>query len=137
VDYDRTLRITARALEVAGLSALAERRKLLPSPPPSPAWAVALYGGALHNDVHAEPELAAYTFAPRLLAATLGRFVEIDLVVPEFAARSASLRAQPWWRVYLRARRAAVARGPEAVVMVRRSARSFVIVFPETAPAKR
>lgn len=154
VDYDRTLRITARALEEAGLSALAQRRKLLAASPGAPApgaggrgsaaptvearsWAVALYGGALHNDVHPDPSLAAYSFAPRLLAATLGRYVEIDLIVPEYAARSDSLRAQPWWRAYLRSRRGAASVGAAAVVMVRRSARSFVIVFPSTSLPRR
>jgi hypothetical protein len=140
VDYDRTLRITARALEHATLAALRERRDQ-----PSASRAVAVYGGALHNDVHPDPSLAGYSFAPALLAATLGRFVEIDLVVPEYAAGSPALRAQPWWPVYLRALRTgangdpALRRGPgqvavvPAVVMVRRSPRSFVVVFPRTS----
>ncbi len=149
VDYDKTLRITARALENAALRALRDRRRLdvvaSMGAPPSPNAAastgspvsgaaarafLAVYGGALHNDLHPDPELAPYTFAPGILAATLGRYVEIDLVVPEYAAGSAPTRAQAWWRVYQRARR------PGATIMVRRSARSFVIVFPARARAR-
>jgi hypothetical protein len=127
VDYDRTLRVTAGALETAILRALAS------PPPPSGAAPsagprlVGVYGGALHNDLHPDPELAAYSFAPRVLGATLGRYVEIDLVVPEYAAQSAAVRAQTWWRAYERARR------PGAAVLVRRDARSFVVIFAAQA----
>jgi hypothetical protein len=121
VDYDRTLRLTTRALEEAVLSALRERRQR----PPAGRSLVGIYGGALHNDVDPEPGLAAYSVAPRLLAATLGHVLEIDLVVPEYAARSAAVRAQPWWKAYTRARGSG-----KATLMIRRSARSFVIVFP-------
>ncbi|HEY8924696.1 MAG TPA: hypothetical protein VIU64_09965, partial [Polyangia bacterium] len=92
-----------------------------------------VYGGALHNDLVPDPELAAYSFAPRVLAATLGRFLEIDLVVPEYAAGSSVVKAQPWWRAYERARP-----GRRAAVLIRRSARSYVVVFPfHFAPTTR
>src|SRR6185295_18731134 len=137
VDFDRTLRLTARALRDAVLGALASHnramaaRAALPSASASASatrGVVAVYGGALYNDVHPDPDLAAYSFAPEIMAATLGRFVEIDLVVPEFVAAggagAAAVRAEPWWRAYLRLRR------PGRTVLVQRSPRSFVIVFP-------
>jgi hypothetical protein len=121
VDYDRTLKVTARALETAILRALASAR--------APAaktrdGLVAVYGGALHNDRNPDPELAAYSFARGAQAATLGQYVEIDLVVPEYAAGSAAVRAQSWWRPYLQQRR------PGATVLVQRAPRSFVVIFP-------
>lgn len=147
VDYDRTLRVTERALETATLRALAERRRPY----------VAVYGGALHNDVHPHPLLGAYSYAPAVLTGTLGRFVELDLVVPEYldplppgrgrAPTAAALRRHDrenqgkydWWPAY----RAAVGQAPQAsqapgerrgdvssVLLIRRSPRSFVIVFP-------
>src|SRR5207237_2098089 len=88
VDYDRTLRVTARALEGAVIRAVGEAAVRSGSGA-SPRM-VGVYGGALHNDLAPDPELAAYSFAPRVLAATLGRFLEIDLVVPEYAAASAA-----------------------------------------------
>jgi hypothetical protein len=136
VDYDRVLRITAAALESAALRALAERaartaREAHGAVEDSPARArptVAVYGGALHNDVAPDPELGSYSFAPALLRATLGRTLEVDLVVPEYAValRNAGVTGQPWWRAYLKARR------PGGVVLVRRGSRSFTIVFDRT-----
>ena len=119
VDYDRTLRVTAGALETAIGRALR-----VAATGSAQARLVGVYGGALHNDLYPDPELRAYSFAPAVLRATLGQYVEIDLVVPAYAAGSPAVRAQSWWRVYEKTRR----RG--AAVLIRRSSRSFVIVFP-------
>lgn len=133
VDYDRTLRVTARALETAILRGLVAAAAAARATGPR---LVGVYGGALHNDLHPEPELAAYSFVPPVLKATLGHYVEIDLVVPEYAEGSEAVRAQPWWRAYRSARR------PGATILVRRAPRSFVVVFPagasrKHAPARR
>jgi hypothetical protein len=156
VDYDRTLRITTRALEEAALAALRERVRgaaRTPARPPNPDGGavdvtdatdaasgrslIGIYGGALHNDLHPEPELGAYSFGPKLLAATLGRVLEVDLVVPEYAGGSAAVRAQSWWKAYARSLR--LHRGlpgrAEATLMVRRSERSVVIIFPPVSKA--
>jgi hypothetical protein len=128
VDYDRTLRITAGALDGAiarGLRAAAAAART------AGPRLVAVYGGALHNDLHPDPALAPYSFAPAVSRATLGHYLEIDLVVPEYAEGSAAVKAQPWWRVYRAARR------PGQTVLVRRDPRSFVVVFPTTASRKR
>jgi hypothetical protein len=130
VDYDRTLRITAQALQTAIARALRERGRVgseATSGQPRPS--IAVYGGALHNDVRPDPDLAAYSYAPGILAATLGRYVEIDLIVPAYVRASATSLAQAqsqgWWRPYLRARGVGV-----TTVLIRRGPRSFVIVFP-------
>ena len=137
VDYDRTLRITARALETAIVRGLGPARSMgeaggrpdVAAPAPGPRF-VGVYGGALHNDLHPEPELAAYSFAPRVLAATLGKLVEIDLVVPEYASSSVPVRAQPWWRLYARGPR------PGATALITRDPRSFVVIFPRQPRAR-
>jgi hypothetical protein len=127
VDYDRTLRVTAGALETAILRALRPPHSDSALAKDGPRF-VGVYGGALHNDLHPDPDVAAYSFAPHVLGATLGRYVEIDLVVPEYGASSAAVRAQDWWRAYQRARR------PGATVLVTRDARSFVLIFPAWVP---
>jgi len=127
VDYDRTLRVTAAALDTAISRAL--RSAALAARTTGPRL-VAVYGGALHNDLHPDPELAAYSFAPAVLKATLGHYIEIDLVVPEYAETSEAVKAQPWWRAYQAARRSG------ATVLVRRDPRSFVVVFPGTTSQK-
>jgi len=128
VDYDRTLRVTAGALEASIARAL--RAAALAARTSGPHL-VAVYGGALHNDLHPDPEVAAYSFAPAALKATLGHYVEIDLVVPEYAETSAAVKAQPWWRVYRAARRTG------ATILIRRDPRSFVVVFPGSASQKQ
>lgn len=125
VDYDKTLRITASALQAAVLRSLALRSNGQPRP------LLAVYGGALHNDVRPQAGVAPYSFVPGIMAATLGRYLEIDLVVPEYAAGSAFARVQNWWKPYLEARGRA-----SATIMVRRGPRSFVIVFPAQRKAK-
>jgi hypothetical protein len=143
VDYDRTLRVTERALEVSTLRALAERRRTF----------VAVYGGALHNDLHPNPLLAAYSYAPAVMAGTLGRYLEIDLVVPEYvlppptppgkppavalAARRKAERENrgkyDWWLAYRSAEKPGPSRQAgrsSSVLLIRRSPKSFVLVFP-------
>lgn len=128
VDYDRTLRVTTGALEAALGRALRAAAAAARTAGPH---LVAVYGGALHNDLHPDPELTAYSFAAAALKATLGHYVEIDLVVPEYAETSAAVRAQPWWGVYRAARRAG------STVLIRRDPRSFVVVFPAWVSQKR
>jgi len=130
VDYDRTLRVTSVALETAIGRAL---RAAAAGAGTTGPRLVAVYGGALHNDLHPDAELAAYSFAANVLKATLGQYVQVDLVVPEYVetgTASAALKAQSWWRAYRAARRAG------ATILVRRDARSFVVVFPGAASQK-
>jgi len=151
VDYESTLRLTGEAIRRTVERALLERARPAPGawspavaptsaasasgagrpgpPPPAPPRpALAVYGGALHNDVYPLPGLAAYSYARAIRFATLGRYVEIDLVIPEYAGSSPLLRAQDWWGAYRRARR------PGAATRIRRGSTSYVIVFPPAAP---
>jgi len=54
------------------------------------------YGGALHNDVAPRPEREAWSFGPRLSRLTVGRYVEVDLVVPEFIGDGPAWKALSW-----------------------------------------
>ena len=131
LDFDRTLRLTGDALRRTIETALLERARLGPRPtsPPGLRPLVAVYGGALHNDVYPLPGLGIYSYARAIRVATLGRYLEIDLVIPEYADTSPLLRAQDWWPVYRHARRAGRA------TRIRRGPTAFVIVFPAAAPA--
>jgi hypothetical protein len=117
VDYDRLLKLTERHLETAIRQALLLRRT-----PERPL--VLVYGGALHNDLHPAGALAPYAFGPAIFAATHGDYREIDLYVPEFVERIASMRAEPWYGAW----RALDA--PASTVVIPRSARSTIVVFP-------
>jgi hypothetical protein len=55
-----------------------------------------------------------------------GRFVAVDLVVPEYIGDDEAWRAFAWWPHYDRARLGA------KTTVFRTGERSFVLVFPET-----
>jgi hypothetical protein len=120
VDYDALLRMTSEKLE-AGI------REVLARPGAHDDRAVVVYGGALHNDLAPAPDLSAYTFGESVSTSVGGKYLEVDLYVPEYAEKQKSLRAEPWYRAYRRA-----ARSGQAVV-IERSLASYVIVFPRAA----
>ncbi len=85
---------------------------------------VVVYGGLLHNDLTPPADTAAWSYAPAVAAHVGGRFVAIDLVVPEFIGDDDTWRALAWWPHYDRATMAA------KVTLFRTGDRSFVLVLP-------
>lgn len=144
VDYDQLLRLTGASLgaqvtQAVGALSGADVRRL-----------VAAYGGALHNDAAPARDIAPYGFAAAAAGASLGRYVEIDLVLPESLAsdRPDPSRSQQRQSRQRQSRqrivdtvlgpsveRRALARALALVrtgstVVIRRSMRSYVLVFP-------
>jgi hypothetical protein len=91
---------------------------------------VVLYGGMLHNDLAPRGENARWSYAPELANHVGGRFVAVDLVVPEFIGDDDTWRAFAWWPHYDRRRL-----GRKATLF-RTGDRSYVLVFPETHRAE-
>jgi len=114
VDFDRLLRLTRDQLEAKIRAALARKGSGL----------VLSYGGALHNDVDPPSDLVPYAFGPAVARLVPGRYVELDLYVPEFIEKNPTIRAKPWYQVYRHSRR----RG--RVTLVRRGESSFALIFP-------
>lgn len=117
VDYDRLLALTRAHLQRAIEQALA-----LPRPAGRPL--ILVYGGALHNDLQPAPALAAYSFGPAIEARTSGGYREVDLYAPELVDALPALRAEPWYPVWKAAAQ------PGRTVLIRRSPRSAVVLFP-------
>jgi hypothetical protein len=118
VDYDALLRMTSDKLE-AGV------REVLGKPGAGgDARAVVVYGGALHNDLAPPEGLSAYAFGESLSKTVGGKYLEIDLYVPEYVEKQKALQAEPWYRAYKKAAR------PGQAVLIERSLASYVIVFP-------
>ena len=91
---------------------------------------IAVYGGALHNNRFPEAGIADWSYAADADRATGGRFVEIDLVVPELAAASPAARREPWFPL------AGAPRDPDHPVLVwTRGERSFVVILPPSSSA--
>jgi hypothetical protein len=88
---------------------------------------IALYGGALHNDRFPAEGVEDWSYATRVDELTGGKFVEVDLIVPELAEADTAAQKQPWF--------ALVHDRAPTVKVWRRGERSFVVVFPRTPAA--
>lgn len=113
IDFDKLLRLTRDQLKTQIRAALARPGRRM----------VVSYGGALHNDAHPSADVAPYAFGPAVSRAVDGRYLEINLYVPEFIEKNTEMRAQPWYAAYRRSSR------PGRVTLVRRSESSFALVF--------
>ncbi|HEY4392569.1 MAG TPA: hypothetical protein VGP64_00830 [Polyangia bacterium] len=124
VDYDRLLTMTGQHLGRAIEQALA-----LPRPADRPL--VLVYGGALHNDLLPNPELAKYSFGPAIDALTHGDYREIDLFVPELVDTMPALRAERWYAAWR------PTRTKPGATLVRRQPRSAVLLFEDQATRRK
>jgi hypothetical protein len=87
---------------------------------------VVTYGGALHNDLDPSPERAGWSFGPALREWTGGRYVAIDLYVPELIDGGDAWKKLPFYPYY------DATKAPTKTRVFRRGT-SFVIVLPRTA----
>lgn len=93
---------------------------------------VAVYGGALHNDLYPSAEFRPYTFGPGTAIAFPGQYLEVDLYVPEFIDKDPGLGKEPWFAKYQQARRSAAKDARGRTWVVRRGKGSFILLFPPT-----
>jgi hypothetical protein len=88
---------------------------------------VVAYVGAMHNDLSPRPGRERYSYGPELARATEGRYVELDVFVPEFIQDTDTWRAMPWFSHFDRTRRR------EKTTLFRTGPQSFVLIFPNSA----
>ncbi|MCC6214602.1 MAG: hypothetical protein IT376_07020 [Polyangiaceae bacterium] len=88
---------------------------------------VVAYGGAMHNDAAPRPGREAWSFGPALRAETGGRYVELDLIVPEYVKDTEAWRSLPWYPHFDRASH------PGKTKLYRSGPESFVLVLPSAA----
>lgn len=58
---------------------------------------VVLYGGAIHNAVEPFEGSGGYAFGPSLVATTRGRYVELDVFVPELVSDTDAWKRFAWY----------------------------------------
>src|SRR5262249_13100155 len=80
VDAVAMLELTTKELGRIATEAVLHRDK----DPAHRPW-IAVYGGALHNDRFPDKATADWSYAAKVDGVTHDHFVEIDLIVPEFA----------------------------------------------------
>lgn len=122
-DFAKMLRLTRDRLQDEVLACLSRRAR-----PERPARLVVVYGGALHNDLYPAPADRAYAFGPSLYAKAGGAYLEVDLFVPEYIHDDERLAAEPWFALFEQNA------DTHDALLIRRSERSFVILFP---PSRR
>jgi hypothetical protein len=90
------------------------------------ARGVVLYGGALHNDIVPRPGREGWSYGPALSSRTSGRYVELDLIVPEFIGDSPAWRSFPWVASF------DPMAHPRETALLTPAVHDFVLVFPRT-----
>jgi len=135
VDYVKLLEFIGRQLHDTALAALTRPASQPVTAPdggaagaagaggPDRRRLVALYGGALHNDRYPAAGLEAWSYAADL--AKHGRYVEVDLYVPEYVTGDERLAKEPWYPLLRRA-------APDRVVVVERGQGSYIFILATT-----
>lgn len=91
-----------------------------------PEKTILTYGGAIHNDMTARPGRESWTFGPALSQQTKGRYVEVDLVVPEYIKDNESWNALPWVKHFKKGA------NPSKTTLFQPTPGSFVLIFPQS-----
>jgi predicted flap endonuclease-1-like 5' DNA nuclease len=82
------------------------------------------YGGVMHNDVVPRPGREAWSFGPAMSKLTAGRYVEVDLIVPEFIEDTAAWRSLTWFAAF------DPTAHPTETTLLAPSPNAFVLIFP-------
>ena len=110
------LTLTTKELWRVASSAVTFRDKAAEPRP----WIV-VYGGALHNDLYPAEGVAEWSYATAIDATTRGRYIELDLIVPELAEAAETAKQEPWFPLVA---------GAKQVRVWKRNERSFVVILP-------
>ncbi|MFO0546832.1 MAG: hypothetical protein U0271_00525 [Polyangiaceae bacterium] len=114
------LSMITRNMKKKSLALLTEAKKK------GPDKLVVTYGGAMHNDLAPKKGREEWSFAADLAKAVSGRYVELDLVVPEFIKDNEAWRSLPWFSAYDKEKFAG------STVLIRMADHSYALVFPRT-----
>jgi len=83
-----------RSLEMIARLTTAQAKKMLEH---RGAKMIVTYGGALHNDASPPPERASWAYGPALSKEVGGKYVELDVYVPDFITEDETWKKQPWF----------------------------------------
>lgn len=101
----------------------------------SPDKMILTYGGAIHNDLVPTPGREAWSFAKDLSKLSGEKYVELDLIVPEFVSDARNWQTMPW---YAAIKKGAMCNGDgpkrSKTIVYTVSPRAYALVFPCTTP---
>ncbi len=87
---------------------------------------VVLYGGAMHNDLAPAEGRESFSFGPSLSKQVAGKYVEIDLIVPEYIKDNDTWRKLAWYPHY------DVAKLGERTTLFATGPNSYTLIFAAT-----
>ena len=91
---------------------------------------VLAYGGAMHNDMAPRAGREKWSFGPAMSQVTGGRYIELDLIVPEFIKDTDTWRALPWHPHFK------PDKAPGKVTLFRTGDHSFTLIFARSGAKK-
>ncbi len=97
----------------------------------SPPKMVLTYGGAMHNDRVPKAGREQWSFAAELERLASNRYLELDLIVPEFIKDNSSWQALPWYPAYQ------PEENSEVNLLIETAPRSYALIFARTPAAAR
>ncbi len=92
----------------------------------APGKMVLTYGGALHNDLVPKKDRESWSYAADLDKLAPGKYVELDLVVPEYIKDTEAWQSFAWYPAYDRQKMGG------RVVVIDVAPRSYTLVFAAT-----
>jgi hypothetical protein len=130
-DFDAVTKATgaeavAKMLETIKRLTVSQVKALLARKDHDAEKAIVVYGGAFHGDPNPPASRAAYSFAGDLAPAVGGRYVYVNLFVPEFITDDESWKQFEWYAHYDKSAH------PEKVTTFHPRADTYVIIFAAT-----
>jgi hypothetical protein len=110
---ERSLQTIARLTTAQGAKMIERRGRKM----------VVTYGGAIHNQMNPPPERATWSYGPALSHAVDGKYVQLDLYVPEFITGEDSWRKQAWYAAWEQNK------ASHKVLLMKLEPKSYVLVF--------
>jgi len=123
---DGAVELSLRTIKRLTVVKVTELRQRDQKSPADAEKMVITYGGAIHNDIEPPPERAAWAFGPELSQATGGRYVELDVYVPEFIEDTDAWKKLEWYASWDKAKLGG------KVTLYRLRPQSFVMIFALT-----
>jgi hypothetical protein len=120
VDAEKLLDIVTRELGRVTRSAVRYRDEHA-----EPRPLIVVFGGALHNDLYPFQSTKQWSYALGVDEATSGRFVEVDLYLPELVEGQALYEAEDWYPLVAKA-------PPGKVLLVERAPHSWLAILPRS-----
>jgi hypothetical protein len=116
----------AEMLRMIAETTLSDLKKLLESKELPSERLILAYGGAMHNDIVPRAGREDWSFGPALTQLIHERYVELDLIVPEYVKDTEVWQSFPWYPHFDREHHG------DRTLLFNPYPNSYVLIFPKT-----